>query len=360
MAVEPIIDASWHRLPNDTFSAGPSGSTQLDPTSSVDDDSDGGSEWSFTDDEELVTLDLGTERIAKRALLGYSAGLDYEAEPQTATATSSARTVRGSRAGGDTKAAETSKPSSSHLGAGKQMAITGLDTAQPLLKINDTVLRGRRMDLFGSEIVLTDEFDPTRPRSKQHRLQPVPPSTRDGRADARSTSTRKRILFRPIYDPTARDTSSGKDGDVYDKLRALARSNQGYVLESNVSKSRAREDDVQRLASVAGLMGPPDGPSSTPEKGVGRGKYKRKEISEEEQMIRAAERKIRKAAKLHLQQQQEQQERQASSSTAPQPEASQVPAPPSDDEHPQRQAEQDAGSSGQDPRPPPSFDQAQS
>ncbi|EST05008.1 Transcription factor TFIIIC, tau55-related [Kalmanozyma brasiliensis GHG001] len=358
MAVEPIIDASWHRLPNDAFSDGPSSSTPLDPTSSVDDDSDGASEWSFTDDEELVTLDLGTERIAKRALLGYSAGLDFVSEPHAATATSSARTVRGSRAGGDAKATETSKPSSTtHLGAGKQMAITGLDSAQPLLKINDTVLRGRRMDLFGSEIVLTDEFDPTRPRSKQHQLQPVPPSTRDGRADARSTSTRKRILFRPIYDPAARETSGGKDGDVYEKLKALARSNQGYVLESSATRSGARDDDAQRLASVASLMGPPNGPSSTSEKGVGRGKYKRKGISEEEQMIRAAERKIRKAAKLHLQQQQEQQERQGSSSTAPQSEDTQVPAPPSH-EQPQEQADEDAGSSGQDPRPPTSFDQA--
>ncbi len=138
-------------------------------------------------------------------------------ETSAAPAPSSARTVRGSRGSGvdSTKSTESSRAkagSSTHLGTGKQLSITGLDTSTPLMKINDTLLRGRRMDLFGTEIVLLDEMDPTRPREKQHRLQPVPPSTRDGRADARSSTTRKRIMFRPIYDPEARETSGGVGG----------------------------------------------------------------------------------------------------------------------------------------------------
>ncbi|CDR88467.1 uncharacterized protein SPSC_04294 [Sporisorium scitamineum] len=321
MTVIPIIDSPWHRLPEDTFGAGPSSHTPLDPSSSIppaDESDSDGSEWSFCDEEELVTLDLGTERVAKRALLGYSVGLDYvDADPSSAAASSSARSIRGFRGGGDgvdtdkrtkrgadPKAARISS-NVSHIGAGKQLSITGLDTSTPLMKINDTVLRGSKMTLFGSEIVLVDHFDPTRPRHSQHRLQPIPPSTSDGRANVSSTSTRRRILFKPIYDPSARETTN--DGEAYAKLRALAKP-PGYVLAAEAKQSALEEQ--QRLASIANLMGSATAPE-LPQKGVGKGKYKRKEVSAEEQIVRAAERKIRKAAKLHLREQQEREQQDA-------------------------------------------------
>ncbi|TKY84828.1 hypothetical protein EX895_005908 [Sporisorium graminicola] len=332
MTVAPMIDPSWHRLPEDAFGAGPSTLTPLDPSSSIpraDESDSDGSEWSFCDQEELITLDLGTERVAKRALLGYSVGLDYsDADPIPAAASSSSRSIRGFRGSGgvgdgvemdkrikrgtDPKSSLVSSSNGPHLGAGKQLSITGLDTSTPLLKINDTVLRGSNMTLFGSEIVIVDHFDPTRPRNSQHRLQPIPPSISDGRANLASSTTRRRILFKPIYDPAARETST-EDGEGYEKLRALAKP-PAYVLANEAKQSAL--DEQHRLASLANLLSAPsDAQADSSQAGVGRGKNKRKDVSQGEQMIRAMEKKIRKAAKLYDEEQKEQREHQDASAT---------------------------------------------
>ncbi|SJX63489.1 uncharacterized protein SRS1_14245 [Sporisorium reilianum f. sp. reilianum] len=364
MTIAPIIDASWHRLPGDSFGAGPSALTPLDGSSSMrtstdESDGDDGSEWSFSDSEELVTLDLGTERIAKRALLGYSVGLDFvDADATSSASASSARSVRGFRGashidGTDTDkrtkrgadpAAARSTANAPHIAAGKQLSITGLDTPTPLLKINETVLRSTRMCMFGTEIVLRDHLDPTRARNRQHRLQPIPPSTSDGRANVNSTTTRRRILFKPIYDPAARETTAS-DAAALDRLRALAKP-PAYVL-AHEAKQPALEEQ-QRAASLANLMGSAL-QGETPQRGSAKGKYKRKEVSAEEQIVRAAERKIRKAAKLHLQEQQ-QRERQGEAAALP---GEAVQESRRDDEA----GNADGNSTEQ--QPPPSFDSNQ-
>lgn len=227
------------------------------------------------------------------------------------------------------------------------LSITGLDTATPLMKVEDTVLRGRRMDLFGSEIVLVDEFDPTKPKGKQHRLQPLPPSTCDSQASAASSSTRKRILFRPIYDPISRDSASASTAALQALRKLVQPSSTSFVALEKGKQKQTTDEDRQgdaRLASVANLLNPQ---GREAEKGVGRGKYKRKEVSEEEQLIRAAERKVRKAAKEFRKQQMEEQEAAASASQEPVQEQSE----------PSRDMEEEiAREEGlQEPRPPPSF-----
>ncbi|KAJ9479713.1 TFIIIC_sub6 domain-containing protein [Pseudozyma hubeiensis] len=337
MVPAPIIDSSWHRLPTDSFGAGPSTSTPIDPSSTVPHDSDAESDsssWSFSDTEELITLDLGTERIAKRALLGYSGGLDYiDAAPSAAAASSSTRSVRSTRGTTNTSAEASTNTAqastnSTHLGAGKHLSITGLDTSTPLMKINDTVLRGSLMQMFGTEIVLKDEFDPTRDKGKQHRLQPISPG--DGRANVDSSTTRKRILFRPLYDPKSRETVGNED--AYTRLQALAT---GGTLV-NVTEASGR-------STLEALTTDPTVGEAEP--GLGRGKYKRKEVSEEEQMIRAAERKVRKAAKEHLEQQQQLQQQQASATAAATPEAPAQDEPLQTAEHNGSQLEERPSSS---------------
>ncbi|SPO26722.1 uncharacterized protein UTRI_04029_B [Ustilago trichophora] len=332
----PITDASWHRLPEDTFGAAPSRNTPFDPSSSSHcdpasdpDSDDSGSEWSYEDEQQLITLDLGTDRIARRALLGYSGGLDSaDTDQPSLVASGAARTIRATRTtttstsnSNTTDAQNTATASSGangggssahHLGAGKMLSITGLDTRQPLMKIGDSVLRGNRMDMFGSEIVLCDDFDPTRIRGKQHRLHPIPPSTgTETRANVASSTTRTRVLFRPIYDPTARETTG--EGSNLEALHSLARSvNPNHIhTATNSTPPTAPEDwgraDAARLASLANLMGDPSTEGTDAQKGVGRGKYKRKEVSPEEQLIRQAERRVRKLAKAHYRQQREEQ-----------------------------------------------------
>ncbi|SPO26440.1 uncharacterized protein UTRI_04029 [Ustilago trichophora] len=341
----PIIDACWHRLPEDNFAAGPSRSTPYDPSSthsdpvSDSDSHDSASEWSYEDEEQLITLDLGTDRIARRALLGYSGGLDSgDTDQSSLVASGAARTIRGTRtttntnsnaaeANSRTNAQTTNAGSNSgssggssapHLGAGKMLSITGLDTSRPLMKIGDSVLRGSRMDMFGSEIVLCDDFDPTRAKGKQHCLNPIPPSTgTETRANVASSTTRTRLLFRPIYDPTARETAAGQ-GSSLEALHSLARSaNPNHVhtttaanttnITNTTSTTTAEDDwgtaDAGRLASMANLMGGTLADTTEAQKGIGRGKYKRKEVSAEEQLIRQAERRVRKLAKAHYRQQ---------------------------------------------------------
>ncbi|SOV02166.1 uncharacterized protein UDID_05057 [Ustilago sp. UG-2017a] len=318
--VASIIDASWHRMPEDQFGPGPSSSTPFDPSSSTShhpsspSDEEDESDWSFEDTEELITLDLGPERVARRALLGHSVGLDYEAESGS-VASGSARSIRGYRGaeadkqnkrsapsrGGATKTSSAqSRGAGPHMGAGKMLSITGLDTPTPLMKIDDTVLRGRRMDLFGTEIVLADDFDPTRPRGNQHRLRPIPPSINERRANTQSSSTRKRILFRPIYDPKQRENAEENDANLA-ALRALIKQNPSQINVEAPGDEDDDDDDDVPLASLCNLTATGD----APQRRVGKGKYKRKQVSEEEQIIRAAERKIRKAAKQHIKQQQE-------------------------------------------------------
>lgn len=344
----PIIDACWHRLPEDTFGAGPSRCTPFDPSSthsdpaSDSDSNDSGSEWSYQDEEQLITLDLGTDRIARRALLGYSGGLDSaDTDQPSLVASGAARTIRGTRtttntnsnateANSRTNAKTTNAGSNSansggsapHLGAGKMLSITGLDTSRPLMKIGDSVLRGSRMDMFGTEIVLCDDFDPTRSKGKQHRLNPIPPSTgAETRANVASSTTRTRLLFRPIYDPTARETGAG-EGSNLEALHSLAKSvNPNHIHTATntntntASTTTAGEEwgraDAGRLASVANLMGVTSEEATEAQKGIGRGKYKRKEVSAEEQLIRQAERRVRKLAKAHYRQQQEEAQTQA-------------------------------------------------
>ena len=394
MVATPLVDASWHRVQQDTFSSRPDPSTPLDPSSFIPDDTedtddadDSGSDWSYQDEEQLVTLDLGTDRIARRALLGYSAGLDQLDPEPTPSASASARTVRSAHHnGGNLDAAKQSNPSTSlstagagdpssnsgrngpHLGAGKMLSITGLETATPLMKIDDTVLRGRRMDMFGTEIVLVDQFDPTRPKGYQHRLRPVSPSTLgETRATTSSSTTRTRLLFRPIYDPSSRETAAG-DTAAYNALRALVKPSHSQHVSIPTPPSEHEQQAMagSSLASVTNLSGAELGAGeewTEPEKRLGRGKYKRKQVPEEEQMIRAAERKIRKAAKAHRKQQEQQQQQEAAAQTA------QVQEEESDDvlaqqqhqhqqEQQQRGAVQDETQPMQDAQPPPSFDQS--
>ncbi|GAC75151.1 hypothetical protein PANT_14d00063 [Moesziomyces antarcticus T-34] len=305
MSQQPLIDSSWHRAPDDTFSDRPHPQTPFDPSSSASGavSDDGGSDWSYSDTEELVVLDLGEERIARRALLGYSAGLDVESD----NAPTTSRAVRGTRAGDidkrtkrATSSSTTSRRSTTgpHLGAGKMLAITGLDTSHPLLKIDDTVLRGRRMDMFGTEIVLRDQFDPTR-TSEQHRLEPLPPVGRGQRATTRSSTTRTRLVFRPIYDPEQRETAN--DNTHYAALRNLVQSDK-LVVET------VAEEEQSMLARLQGTPAPAE---------AAEGRGKRKPISEPEQLIRAAERQVRRAAKLRQQQEQNEQSAQAPTDAPP-------------------------------------------
>ena len=363
--VAPIIDPTWYRLPSDTFSSTPSSSTpfHLSPTSpsSPDTSSDYDSDWSYDDEEELLTLDLGTDLIARRALLGYTVGLD-STDPSTSTstsgaATSSMRTVRGNRSSGlnpstPPPGTTTGGKNAPHLGAGKLLSITGLNTPTPLMKINDTVLRGRPMEMLGTEIVLGVEYDGEK---RKHRLQPIPPTAREGRADANSSSTRKRILFRPIYDPASRETGDGKSAS-YDALRALVKPSP-YHVNIGVEKGKERErDQVATLASLMGTsseaisVGGREG-EGVEEKGVGRGKYKRKPIGESEQIIRKAERKIRKAAKLHFRQRMEGQHERGRSTAGADDQGDKQR-----DEHEQEE-EREGEERLDEPRPPPSFEQ---
>ncbi|KIS68679.1 uncharacterized protein UMAG_03251 [Mycosarcoma maydis] len=352
MSCTPIVDASWHRLADDTFDTRPSCSTPLDPASSAADagatDSDVSSSWSFSDQEELVTLDLGVERIAKRALLGYTVGLDYVDPAPSASAasaaSSSARTVRSSRNTArntsQTSATEACSGAVAHIAAGKQLSITGLDSATPLMKINDTVLRGTQMQMYGSEIILKDEFDPTRDRSRQHRLQPIASS--DGRADARSSTTRKRIMFTPLYDPTSQQTVSDAN-DAYHELRALAR-NAHHV---NLSDPSHCDHPSSQIAT---------GNPTSAQSESARARNKRKDISEEEQIIRAAERKIRKAAKAHFKNQQHA----SSSAHTAHPDDlhhTTVQPDPNPNHNPNHNNDQHVNTTPRSPHPPPPFDQ---
>lgn len=315
MTVAPLIDSSWHRLESDSFGTTPSLLTPLDPSSSTLNGSEGededGSDWSYSDSEELVTLDLGTDRIARRSLLGYSAGLDTESASETLPSGSSSRTIRSSRV--LASAASTDKTpdgerskGGTHLCAGKMLSITGLDTAQPLLKIDDTILRGHYMNTFGSEIVLQDSYDPTRPPDKRHRLQPIPPTTGDSsRANAASSTTRKRIIFRPIYDPTSRET--GDEDANFAALRKLVPSRPEYANSVGEGAAGVKLSDLMGGARS----------EETADTKLGRGKHKRKELSESEQMIRAAERKVRRAAKEHAKQKEREEAAQQQESAEP-------------------------------------------
>ena len=179
------------------------------------------------------------------------------------------------------------------MGAGKLLSITGLETASPLMKIGDTVLRGKRMDLLGTEIVLVNHVDLTRPKYSQHSLAPLAPtittSSSGSRASTQSSTTRTRLMFRPIYDPSSRITNdTASSSGAMAALRTLAKPGSTHVT------SLATHDSDANRATLAQLMRPAAQEGESLET-TGRGKYKRKEISEEEQIIRAAERKVRKA-----------------------------------------------------------------
>lgn len=374
--VAPIIDPSWHRLPEDQFGPTPSSSTPFDPSSSTthsvpsSDDEEYDSDWSFEDTEELITLDLGPERVARRALLGYSVGLDYTEAESGTVASGSARSIRGFRGAeaekrskraptsGDSAtrtASSQSRGARQHMGVGKMLSITGLNTTTPLIKIDDTVLRGRRMVLFGTEIILADDFDPTRPPGSQHRLRPIPPSTREGRADTQSSTTRNRILFRPIYDPKQRENAQENDANLA-ALRKLVKPSSHHINLDAAGRDE-EEDDIP-LASLVNLTATSD----APQKGVGRGKYKRKEVSEEEQIIRAAERKIRKAAKAHLRQQEEEAAAAAAAAAAahvqaPQEQGQELGQEQFQGVNSEQQAQEEPMEQIREPQPPPSFSQ---
>lgn len=345
----PLIDPSWHRVQDDEFGPSPSTRTPLDPSSSGRGSptlSDASSTWSYSDHEELITLDLGPDRIARRSLLGYSASLDSDADPSTGSAShSSSRNVRSARTG--SAPSKTAGGSAAHIASGKMLSITGLDTASPLLKIGDTVLRGKRMDLFGTEIVLADQYDPTRPREQQHRLNPIPPSVGAGKARASTTSstTRRRILFRPLYDPSTQQDSESNANIA--ALKKLVRP-KDYLFPT-----RSEGVSGEGAARLANLMG---GEVRVPQTGVGKGKYKRKEISESEAIIRAAERKVRKAAKLHRKQLEEEEKERSKeqghdgAQTEGQGEEMQERAEEMDQDQEGEQVEE------QEPQPPPSFE----
>ncbi len=188
-----------------------------------------------------------------------------------------------------------------------------------------------------------------------------------------SSTTRTRILFRPIYDPSSRETSQA-DKEGYAALRKLAKAPQSYNAAGTVSSAAAaeriqaerggreeQEEEQRRLASLANLMGTDGGEEedeahrqSTPQKGVGRGKYKRKEYSESEQIIRAAERKVRKAVKELRREQEQQQLEEAAREGEGEGEGE---GQGEEGQQAEEQRDEDQQGQGQvhEPRPPPSF-----
>ena len=121
----------------------------------LDGDEDDG-EWEYEETEELVTLDLGPE--SKRLL------------------------------------------QMSH-----QYTITGLEGKHPFLRLGNVVFRGQWDELLGTEIILCDEKDTSKPVLHQHNIRPLPPSPTDIRTGRPPSTTRHRIQFRPAANMAARE-----------------------------------------------------------------------------------------------------------------------------------------------------------
>lgn len=305
MSEGPIVDPAWQRVPKDEF-----GSAPQDSTSDED-----GSDWSYEDETELVTLDLGSDRVARRALLGFNApsSADFATTSAAsgangstggASSWSTARSVRASRPTEksiEQHPAYSSTSSSalkSHLGAGKMFSLTGLDTATPILKIENTVLSGKRVDMLGSEIVLVDHIDATKPKGAQHRLRPIP-SAHAGHPTTNSSTTRKRILFSPIYDPTDNERLPA---DVRHNHMAHDLREAVNAVKNSATPSHAHTPDpppqeaesgstAKRTRTETGEDADDDEENTTPT------------LPEEELLVRRAERSIKKAARALRKQQ---------------------------------------------------------
>ncbi|EPQ26952.1 uncharacterized protein PFL1_05587 [Pseudozyma flocculosa PF-1] len=377
----PIIDPSWTRVPNDQFHPNkPCTPAQAphDATAAADDDdqdSDASSQWSFTEETELVTLDLGTERTAKKALLGFASGAatadakspgtggggpaarpSKQASAPMSTSGAAAAAKQGSAPQGSASAPPTKAPPAPPttarqkgvLGAGRMFSITGLDTASPLLKVGNTILRGQRAHLIGTEIVLRDEYDASRPDGQRHALRPLRPTEissasssssspvlgmhtdpsasdlqshqRRGRhPTTRSSTSSARLHFAPIYDPTDNERlpldvrRGGLPGDLASlarptaTARAAAEGSRTATRDKGKSKGRRKDQGKGKeraTASQAGSSGDEDVPLAqhaqartevtVPASRRRRGPRPAAELPEGELLLRRAEKSIRK------------------------------------------------------------------
>ncbi|KAN0065111.1 hypothetical protein ACQY0O_001608 [Thecaphora frezii] len=380
----PIIDPTWRRAPDDHFlpnrpygrpDASNGQSHRLRGADAAADDdqdeqSDGSSEWSFTEETELITLDLGSDRLARKTLLGHVGGVSAP-EPKAANrfsrgvkvdvgrtaprasteacAKQKAKTGASASASAEATAAtiaEATAGSSSTAtravpGAGRPFSITGLDTTKPLIKIGNVILRGQRAELIGSEILLRDDYDASRPLGQQHALRPFPPSEtsssssssfsssaseqpqqsqqqqRDRHPTTQSSTTSMRIQLTPIYDPSNEERLplDVRHNPLSGDLAALAQSkaaagsskaaSKAKVAETSRAASRRRKDDscgdgassdedLPLAQVVQGSRSVADSPVQTPKP---RGRRPNYELTEEELLLRKAEKSVRKAVR---------------------------------------------------------------
>lgn len=308
MSAGPLVDAAWRRVPGDQFGSVPQLSSTPTAAATHGDGADSdSSEWSYEDETELITLDLGNDRSARRALLGFNApssadfasanGSTVASAGGGASSWSTARSVRASRP--TEKSILEQHPShqpytssssllKSHLATDKMFSLTGLDTHTPILKIDNTVLKGKRVDTLGTEIVLEDHIDATKPKGSQHHLRPLNDQTTSA-PTTRSSTTRKRILFQPIYDPTDNERlpddvrHNHVANDLRDAVNAVKSTTQANTLEAETSTKRPRIADSGRNTDDDDTQ-----PATLPE---------------EEVLVRRAERSIKKAARALRKQQ---------------------------------------------------------
>ncbi|PWZ00260.1 hypothetical protein BCV70DRAFT_200416 [Testicularia cyperi] len=361
---QPIIDSTWNRVPKDAFlpstpfASTPFYENKQEPIHAAnnedggeDDDNqeDASSEWSYDEETELVTLDLGSELAARRALLGFSAPLNdvaggdgtSGAEVGATTAAGQGDTVWSARNIRVTRTVEPSRPSTSlttsalslpgatPLGAGKDFSLTGLDTLHPIVKIGSTVLRGKRQQLVGSEIVLVDHFDRTKHPGSQHLLRPIPPSSSSSSSSSShhdqaqslhpttvSSTTRTRILCHPIFDPADREALDSSNPLKPDSIKTPGGAQMGKAANAGGNSQSVSfadppheqpididididvEDTAQDESLHAQQPAPPT--ENTAAQSV---------RDQQESLIQKAESKVRRAARaLHRKQMQQQQQ----------------------------------------------------
>lgn len=154
---KPLLDKSWQRVVSFDES-GPSSKRQdgVDVMDLDDDDEEG--EWEYSEEEELITLDLGPD---------------------------SKRLVEMSQ----------------------QYSIAGLESETPFLQFGNLMFKGTWDKLIGTEIILKDEIDLSRSQAEQHKLWPLPATETDRKIGRAPSTTRKRILFKQAVNMAAREAS---------------------------------------------------------------------------------------------------------------------------------------------------------
>ncbi|PWN49914.1 hypothetical protein IE53DRAFT_387834 [Violaceomyces palustris] len=262
---QAFLDSSWTRVLQDFLPdrplppSGGDGSVEAEGGGGGDQESEE-YEWTYQETTELVTLDFGTNHLAEAALFSSAfslGGLSTSSSPSSSNPAihreaevgvadqdprarryhsgsarskkrdytnqlSSKASSQASRSTSDpsttVEPSSSSSSSSSTKASGKPFSITGLETPSPLVKLGNTFFRGVWDELVGTEIVLVEDRDPTRPLGKRHTVRPIPPDPpgyeRGGRPttggedpnlllrpDARSSTLKRRIHLVPIYDP---------------------------------------------------------------------------------------------------------------------------------------------------------------